>query len=197
MKRIRVADFLLLAAVVALGLGSTGASPASAAPTLQDDQPAGKSSDPIASRPEASNAVLKRDFNKEFEDLTPGERIAIRAAAKASYRDKKLDSLVVCADPGNMPFSNERDEGFENKIAELLGKATGAKITFYWRPSYERGMTRQTFGTGMCDAMIDIPTGYESLLTTIPIYRTTYVLAYRNDEDLHIKKFLTTPSCGS
>ena len=134
-------------------------------------------------------SVPKRDLNKEFEDLTPSERIGIRAAAKTDYEQKKLDRLVVCADPGNMPFSDEKLEGFENKIAEVLGKATGAQVSLYWRPSYERGMTRQTFDTGMCDAMIDIPTGYSSLLTTDPIYRTTYVLAYRNDKGINIKNF--------
>lgn len=139
--------------------------------------------------PETAKPVLKRDYSKDFKDLTPGERIAIRAEAKNAYEAKALDQLVVCADPGNMPFSNEKRQGFENKIAELLGKATGAKVSFYWRPSYERGMTRQTFGTGMCDAMMDIPTGYETLLTTEPIYRTTYVLAYRNDSGIHIKNF--------
>jgi quinoprotein dehydrogenase-associated probable ABC transporter substrate-binding protein len=126
------------------------------------------------------------DINKEFSDLTPRERIAIKAAAKKAYENKRLGNLVVCADPGNMPFSNEELEGFENKIAQALGRATGAHISFYWRPSYERGMTRQTFATRMCDAMIDIPTGYETLLTTNPIYRTTYVLAYRDDKGLHI-----------
>jgi quinoprotein dehydrogenase-associated probable ABC transporter substrate-binding protein len=126
------------------------------------------------------------DINKEFSDLTPRERIAIKEQAKKAYENKSLGNLLVCADPGNMPFSDEQLEGFENKIAEVLGQATGAHISFYWRPSYERGMTRQTFATGMCDAMIDIPTGYETLLTTNPIYRTTYVLAYRDDKGLHI-----------
>jgi quinoprotein dehydrogenase-associated probable ABC transporter substrate-binding protein len=175
MKRICVSNLLL--ATLALGLAFAEASSlAHAAPALSTDL-------------DNRNGALRRDFNKEFQDLTPSERITIRAAAKTAYKNKTLDSLVVCADPGNMPFSNKKGEGFENKVAELLGKATGAKITFYWRPSYERGMMRQTFSTGMCDAMIDIPTSYESLLTTVPIYRTTYVLAYRNDENLHIKNF--------
>jgi len=140
-----------------------------------------------AGSPPAYKAVT--DINKEFSDLTPRERIAIKEEAKKAYEKKSLGNLVVCADPGNMPFSNEELQGFENKIAEVLGKATGAHISFYWRPSYERGMTRQTFATGMCDAMIDIPTGYETLLTTNPIYRTTYVLAYRDDKGLHINGF--------
>jgi quinoprotein dehydrogenase-associated probable ABC transporter substrate-binding protein len=133
--------------------------------------------------------VLNRGLDKNFADLTPSERIALKAQARTAYKPKILGELVVCADPGNMPFSHRKLEGFENKIAELLGKATGAKVRFYWRPSYERGLTREPFSTHMCDAMIDIPTSYTSLLTTEPIYRTTYVLAYRNDRGIHIKNF--------
>ena len=130
---------------------------------------------------------LRRDLSKEFEDLTPSEKIAIRAAAKVAYKAKKLQTLKVCADPGNMPFSNDKFEGLENKIANVLGEATGARVSFYWRPFLERAMTRQTFDAGMCDVMIDIPANYESLLTTTPIYRTTYVLAFRNDKGIDIK----------
>ncbi|MBK5199226.1 MAG: quinoprotein dehydrogenase-associated putative ABC transporter substrate-binding protein [Methyloceanibacter sp.] len=138
---------------------------------------------------DAAKTSFKRDLNKEFEDLTPSEQIAIRAAAKAAYKAKKLDRLVICADPGNMPFSNDKLEGFENKIANVLGDATGARVSFFWRPFLERALTRQTFDAGMCDVMIDIPANYGSLLTTSPIYRTTYVLAYRNDKGLDIESF--------
>jgi quinoprotein dehydrogenase-associated probable ABC transporter substrate-binding protein len=130
---------------------------------------------------------VRRDLSKEFEDLTPSEKIAIRAAAKVAYKAKKLQTLKVCADPGNMPFSNDKLEGMENKIANVLGEATGARVSFYWRPFLERAMTRQTFDAGMCDVMIDIPANYGSLLTTNPIYRTTYVLAYRDDKGIDIK----------
>lgn len=130
---------------------------------------------------------LRRDLSKEFEDLTPSEKIAIRAAAKVAYKAKKLQTLKVCADPGNMPFSNDKFEGLENKIANVLGEATGARVSFYWRPFLERAMTRQTFDAGMCDVMIDIPANYGSLLTTNPIYRTAYVLAFRNDKGIDIK----------
>jgi hypothetical protein len=85
--------------------------------------------------------------------------------------------------------SNDKGEGFENKIANVLGEAMGAKVSFSWRPFLERGLTRQTFDAGMCDVMIDIPVPYGSLLTTMPIYRTTYVLAYRNDKGIDIKGF--------
>jgi quinoprotein dehydrogenase-associated probable ABC transporter substrate-binding protein len=130
---------------------------------------------------------LRRDLSKEFEDLTPSEKIAIRAAAKVAYKAKKLQTLKVCADPGNMPFSTDKFEGLENKIANVLGEATGARVSFYWRPFLERAMTRQTFDAGMCDVMIDIPANYGSLLTTNPIYRTAYVLAFRNDKGIDIK----------
>jgi quinoprotein dehydrogenase-associated probable ABC transporter substrate-binding protein len=130
---------------------------------------------------------LRRDLSKEFEDLTPSEKIAIRAAAKVAYKAKKLQTLKVCADPGNMPFSNDKFEGLENKIGNVLGEATGARVSFYWRPFLERAMTRQTFDAGMCDVMIDIPANYGSLLTTNPIYRTTYVLAFRDDKGIDVK----------
>jgi quinoprotein dehydrogenase-associated probable ABC transporter substrate-binding protein len=130
---------------------------------------------------------LRRDLSKEFEELTPSEKIAVRAAAKVAFKAKKLQTLRVCADPGNMPFSNDKFEGLENKIANVLGEATGARVSFYWRPFLERAMTRQTFDAGMCDVMIDIPANYGSLLTTNPIYRTTYVLAFRDDKGIDIK----------
>ena len=53
---------------------------------------------------DAAKTPFKRDLSKEFEDLTPSEQIAIRAAAKAAYKAKKLGTLNVCADPGNMPL---------------------------------------------------------------------------------------------
>jgi quinoprotein dehydrogenase-associated probable ABC transporter substrate-binding protein len=190
MKRHRFTSLLLAGlATPILIYGPTIVRAEPAGTALQSAPAAGKSSDPASQQDDTAHRVLKRDYTKDFDELTPSEKIAIRAIAKKAYEEKKLDRLVVCADPGNMPFSNEKLEGFENKLAELLGKWTGAKVSFYWRPSFERGMTRQTFATGMCDAMIDIPMGYETLLTTEPIYRTTYVLAYRDDKGIHIKNF--------
>jgi quinoprotein dehydrogenase-associated probable ABC transporter substrate-binding protein len=141
----------------------------------------------LASLPaDAAKSTIKRDLSKEFEDLTPSEQIAIRAAAKAAYKAKKLEQLTVCADPGNMPLSNIKQEGFQNKLAKLLGEAMGAKVTYSWRPFIERGLTRETFGRDMCDVLFDMPANYGSLLTTFPVYRSTYVLAYRNDKGLEL-----------
>ncbi len=135
----------------------------------------------------AAKGDMKRDLSKEFDDLTPSEKIATRAAAKAVYKGKKLGRFVICADPGNMPFSNDKLEGFENKLGNLLAEAMGARVSFYWRPFLERALTRDTFDAAMCDVMIDVPANYGRMLTTNPIYRTTYVLATRSDKNLDIK----------
>jgi quinoprotein dehydrogenase-associated probable ABC transporter substrate-binding protein len=135
---------------------------------------------------EAAKKQVKRDLSKEFDDLTPSEQIAIRAAAKAAYKAKKLETLTVCADPGNMPLSSIKQEGFQNKLADLLGEAMGARVVYSWRPFIERGLTRQTFDQDMCDVMFDMPANYGRLLTTFPVYKTPYVLAYRNDKGLEL-----------
>ena len=135
---------------------------------------------------DAAKSPIKRDFSKEFDDLTPSEQIAIRAAAKAAYKAKKLSTFNVCADPGNMPLSSIKEEGFQNKLAALLGEAMGARVTYSWRPFLERGLTRQTFDQDMCDVMFDMPANYGPLLTTFPVYKTPYVLVYRNDKGLEL-----------
>ncbi|MCK9912005.1 hypothetical protein MXD81_22815, partial [Microbacteriaceae bacterium K1510] len=56
-----------------------------------------------------------------------------------------------------------------------------------WRPYLERGLTRETFDTNMCDALLDLPAVYEPALTTIPIYKSSYVLVYRNDRGFNFK----------
>ncbi len=121
---------------------------------------------------------------KEFEDMSQQER----DAAKKIARTRKPTLLRVCADPGNMPFSDMKAEGFENKIAEVLAQSMGAHVTYAWRPTFERGLTRQPMSDlNLCDVMVGIPTDYEALLTTTPLYRSTYVFAYRKDKNFNIK----------
>ncbi len=134
----------------------------------------------------AAQEPLARQLDKTYEELSPAERIATRAAAKAAYEKKRLKEIHVCADPGNMPLSNIQKEGFQNKIVEILSDALGAKVTYHWRPFIERGLTRETFSQHMCDLMLDIPAEYDSLLTTEPVYRSTYVLVWPTDADLEI-----------
>ena len=96
-------------------------------------------------------------------------------------------ALRVCADPGNMPFSNNRGEGLENKIAEVLARALGTGVQYYYRPAVERGLTRTTLDADQCDVMLDMPVDADDVLTTTALYRTTYVLAYRSDRGIAIK----------
>ncbi|HEY3730024.1 MAG TPA: quinoprotein dehydrogenase-associated putative ABC transporter substrate-binding protein [Steroidobacteraceae bacterium] len=95
--------------------------------------------------------------------------------------------LRVCADPGNMPFSDEAGDGIENKMGAVLAKALGTTVTYYYRPTIERGMMRNTLDADECDVMMDMPTDAEGALLTTPVYRTTFVLASRADRHLQFK----------
>jgi quinoprotein dehydrogenase-associated probable ABC transporter substrate-binding protein len=99
----------------------------------------------------------------------------------------ELKSLTVCADPGNMPLSSQKGEGFENKIAQVIGAALGTGVQYYWRPSIERGLMRTTLAEGNCDLWMDMATDTEGAVVLAPLYRSTFVLAYRNDLGLDIK----------
>jgi quinoprotein dehydrogenase-associated probable ABC transporter substrate-binding protein len=108
-------------------------------------------------------------------------------AAHADAPQSALRSLTVCADPGNMPLSNRQGEGFENKIAEVVGKALGTGVEYYWRPSIERGLMRTTLSEGNCDLWMDMASDTEgAVVLPKPLYRSTFVLAYRNDKGMHI-----------
>jgi mxaJ protein len=85
--------------------------------------------------------------------------------------------LRVCADPDNLPYSNEQLEGFENKIAALIAHDLGAQLTYTWWP-HQRGLIRRTLNEERCDVLIGIPKGYDPVLWTKPYYRTAYVIAY-------------------
>ena len=105
------------------------------------------------------------------------------------YEEKSLKRLTVCADPGNLPLSDINQAGYQNKIAEVIAKKLGAGLEYFWRPYLERGLTRETFDTNMCDVLLDLPAVYEPALTTIPIYKSTYVLVYRSDRGYAFKDF--------
>lgn len=136
-----------------------------------------------------ATAHAARDLQKEFDELTAAEKTAAKAAAKEAFEQKSLGKLNVCADPGNMPLSDINRNGFQNKIAEVLAHALGADLIYFWRPYLERGLTRETFDTNVCDVLLDLPADYGPALTTFPIYRTTYVFAYRNDRGFDFKGF--------
>jgi mxaJ protein len=96
--------------------------------------------------------------------------------------------LRVCADPNNLPFSNQRLEGFENKISGLLARELNAEVEYTWRPQ-RRGFIRDTLKANRCDVVIGVPANFEMAQTTAPYYRSTYVFVYRNDSGLRITSF--------
>src|SRR6516165_8202098 len=83
--------------------------------------------------------------------------------------------LRVCADPNNLPFSNEKDEGFENKIAEMLAAKLDRKLAYAWYPQ-ATGFVRNTLGAYRCDLIPGFPQGDELVQSTNPYYRTAYAL---------------------
>jgi quinoprotein dehydrogenase-associated probable ABC transporter substrate-binding protein len=94
--------------------------------------------------------------------------------------------LRVCADPNNLPFSNQSGQGFENKIAELLAQEMGERVEYTWW-AQRRGFFRNTLRSGVCDVVIGVPAGFEMALTTRPYYRSSYVFLYRKDHRLDLK----------
>jgi mxaJ protein len=94
--------------------------------------------------------------------------------------------LRVCGDPNNMPFSNEKLEGLENKIAAVLAKDLGWKVEYVWWP-HQRGLVRRVLDTERCDVLIGIPKGYDLVRWTKPYYRTGYVIAYQKDRVAQVR----------
>ncbi len=93
------------------------------------------------------------------------------------------DALRVCADPSNLPFSNERREGFENRIAGLIGEALGLPVEYVFFPQVQ-GFVRNTLRAGRCDLVMGTVAGDDLLQNTNPYYHTTYVLAYRRGAEV-------------
>lgn len=91
------------------------------------------------------------------------------------------DVLRVCGDPGNMPFSERKEDGFENKIAAIVADELKVKVRYYWL-TQGPGFVRNTLGTGLCDLIIGSAAGGELVQHTNPYYRSAYSLVSRKGE---------------
>jgi len=98
------------------------------------------------------------------------------------------DTLRVCADPNNLPFSNRREQGFENKIATLLARDMKQILEYEWY-AQRRGYLRNTILAGRCDLIMGIATGVAMVETTEPYYRSTYVFVTRAASRLKLNSF--------
>ncbi|RVU21619.1 rare earth element methanol dehydrogenase accessory protein XoxJ [Methylobacterium oryzihabitans] len=91
------------------------------------------------------------------------------------------DALRICADPGNMPFSSRRGEGFESRIAAIIADELKVKLRSYWL-TQGPGFVRNTLGSGLCDVIVGSAFGSEQVQNTNPYYRSAYVLVTRGGE---------------
>jgi quinoprotein dehydrogenase-associated probable ABC transporter substrate-binding protein len=120
-----------------------------------------------------------------------GARVLALAAALAvaTPATAQLTDLVsrtafrVCADPANLPFSDEEGQGFENEIAALFAQTLGRELEYTWYPMAQ-GFVRRTLLENNCDVIIGYAQGDELVLNTNHYYTSTYVLVVRSDSDL-------------
>src|SRR3954447_2497041 len=95
--------------------------------------------------------------------------------------DRKV--LRVCADPRNLPFSNEKGEGFENKLAELFAEKLQKKLAYMYFPQ-ATGFVKMTLGAHRCDVIMGFPQGDDLVQGTNPYYRTAYALVTKQGSGL-------------
>ncbi|MFP6890862.1 MAG: substrate-binding domain-containing protein [Nitrospinota bacterium] len=107
-------------------------------------------------------------------------------AATPSREARVTEALRVCADPNNLPYSNELEEGFENKIAQLIAAELGRPVRYTWWPQTV-GFVRNTLRLRRCDLIVGIGTGNEMSQNTNPYYRSVYTMVYRRDSGLRAK----------
>ncbi len=100
--------------------------------------------------------------------------------------------LRVCADPRNLPFSNEAGEGFENKLAEMLAQKLRKSLSYTYYPG-ATGFIRNTLNAHKCDVVMGFPQGNDFAQPTNPYYRTAYVLITRKDGGLDGLESLEDP----
>ena len=108
---------------------------------------------------------------------------AVVAMTASGAAATERTAFRVCADPHYLPWSNERGEGYENRIASLLAEALGLGVEYTWFPQ-RMGFIRNTLrarrddGEYKCDVVMGLPAGYELAITTEPYYHSIYTLVY-------------------
>ena len=119
-----------------------------------------------------------------------GVLLALAILLGAAVADSEMGGgwqglLRICADPNNMPFSNASEDGFENRLAALIGTTLGRNVSYLWSAQH-RGFIRRTLKAGECDVLIGVPKRLDVVETTRPYYRSTYVFVSRTDRRLDI-----------
>ncbi len=91
--------------------------------------------------------------------------------------------LRVCADPNSLPLSNDKGEGFENKLAELFAAKLGKRLSYTYYPE-ATGFVRNTLGSYRCDVIMGFPQGDDLVLSTNPYFRSGYAFVAKSDSPL-------------
>lgn len=115
-------------------------------------------------------------------------------APRADLVNRK--QLRVCADPADLPFSNQKGEGFENKIAEVIAKDLGIPVVYTWFPK-ATGFVRMTLFAKRCDLIVGWGQGDDMVLNTNAIYRSVSALVYKPGSDLEGVDTLSDPRLKS
>ncbi len=120
--------------------------------------------------------------------LTAGVLLLPWGLAGRSFGEppEQAPPLRVCADPENLPYSSQKLDGFENKIATIVASDLGVELQYFWWPA-QRGLIRNTLQAGNCEVLIEIPKGYDPVLWTKPYFRSTHVIVYRRDRGLNLR----------
>lgn len=125
--------------------------------------------------------------------LLPSPGVAANSGVQRALELVDPDHLRVCADPSSMPFSNEKGEGFENKLAEFVAGKLGRKsVQYTWFPM-ATGFVRNTLRANRCDIIMGYPQGDELVQNTNHYYRSAYVLIYRKGGDLDGVESISDP----
>jgi mxaJ protein len=109
------------------------------------------------------------------------------ATTLAAVGPLSASEFRVCSDPNNLPFSNDRLEGFENEIVTLIARELLSTPVYTWR-AQRRGFLRETLKAGRCDVVAGLPAGIEGVALTRPYYRSTYAFVTRSDAE-HPRSF--------
>jgi quinoprotein dehydrogenase-associated probable ABC transporter substrate-binding protein len=121
--------------------------------------------------------------------------VGVAFAGFPAAADETANELRICADPNNLPFSDDRSGGFENAIAQLFAKETGQSVAYTWW-AQRRGFIRNTLKAGTCDVIMGVPVGLDMVETTRPYYRSSYVFVSRSDRQLDLAS-MTDPRLRS
>jgi len=109
------------------------------------------------------------------------------SARESAIEAVDTENLRVCADPSNLPFSNENKEGYENDIANLLGDKLGIPVVYEFFPQVI-GYVRNTLNKKKCDIIIGITASNDLVLNTVPYMRWSYGMFYLKDNGIEVDR---------